>query len=136
MKKLCKDFIRCGVIGWCMEILVTSFDAFRRREPTLTGHTSLLMFPIYGAGCLLRPLCILLSGFHWIVRGIAYMCCIFSAEYLSGRFLQKKGQCPWCYNRSGWNIRYVIRLDYAPAWFGIGLLFEHVVMSGRKTRVK
>lgn len=129
MKKLCKDFIKCGTIGWCMEILVTSFDAFRRREPTLTGHTSVFMFPIYGAACLLRPLCILLSGFHWIVRGFAYMLSIFSMEYMSGRFLQKKKKCPWNYAQSGWNIGKVIRLDYAPAWFLLGLLFEKVVMD-------
>lgn len=129
MKKLCKDFIRCGTIGWCMEILVTSYDAFRHREPTLTGHTSIFMFPIYGAACLLRPLCILLSGFHWIVRGLIYMASIFTMEYASGRFLQKREKCPWNYARSGWNIHKVIRLDYAPAWFLLGLLFEKVVMD-------
>ncbi|MBQ7841141.1 MAG: hypothetical protein IJ390_11770 [Lachnospiraceae bacterium] len=128
MKKLCKDFIKCGTIGWCMEILVTALDAFRKREATLTGHTSLFMFPIYGAACLLRPFCILLSGFHWFIRGITYMICIFSGEYASGRFLQKKGCCPWHYHRSPWNINGVIRLDYAPAWFLVGLLFERVIM--------
>lgn len=112
-----------------MEILVTSCDAFRRREPDLTGHTSVLMFPIYGAACLLKPLCILLAGFHWIIRGLVYMSCIFSMEYASGRFLQKKEKCPWNYARSGWNIHQVIRLDYAPAWFFLGLLFEKVVMK-------
>ena len=82
MKKLSKDFVKCGVIGWCMEIAVTSLQAFRRREPTLTGHTSLFMFPIYGAACLLRPLCILMSGFHWAVRGWS-ICSAFSAENTS-----------------------------------------------------
>ncbi len=115
-----------------MEILVTSYDAFRRREPSPTGHTSIFMFPIYGAACLLRPLCILLQGFHWIVRGLFYMSCIFSMEYLSGRFLQKKGKCPWNYRCSGWNIHSVIRLDYAPAWFLLGLVFEKVVMGKKK----
>lgn len=134
MKKLCKDFIKCGTIGWCMEILVTSYDAFRRREPTLTGHTSILMFPIYGAACLLKPLFILLRSFCWIVRGIIYMSCIFSMEYVSGRFLQKKGKCPWHYGHSGWNIHSVIRLDYAPAWFLLGLLFERVVMGKKEGR--
>ncbi len=127
--KLLHDFIKCGVIGWCMEILVTAFDAFRRREPTLTGHTSLFMFPIYGAACLLRPLCILFSGFHWIVRGLLYMSCIFGAEFLSGRFLKKRERCPWAYDRSGWNVGGVIRLDYAPAWFLVGLLFERVILG-------
>ena len=129
MKKLYKDFVKCGTIGWCMEILVTAFDAFRKREATLTGHTSLFMFPIYGAACLLRPLFILLAGFHWMIRGIVYMLCIFSGEYVSGRFLKKRGCCPWSYDRAAWNIDGVVRLDYAGAWFLVGLLFEHVIMK-------
>lgn len=124
-----QNFIRCGVIGWFMEILVTAFESFRRREPGLVGHTSLFMFPIYGAACLLRPLCLLLSGLHWIVRGLIYMSCIFGAEYASGRFLKKKGQCPWGYDHAGWNIDGVVRLDYAPAWFLVGLLFERVLLG-------
>lgn len=115
-----------------MEILVTSYDAFCKREKTLTGHTSVLMFPIYGAACLLRPVCILISGFHWFVRGLIYMSCIFGMEYASGRFLDKKGYCPWDYQRSPWNVHSVIRLDYAPAWFALGLLFERVVLGSRK----
>lgn len=129
MKKLCKDFIKCGVIGWCIEILVSSWDAFKKREPALMGHTSLFMFPIYGAACLLRPLFLLLSGVHWFFRGLTYMTCIFTAEYISGRFLQKRGCCPWDYRKNGWNINRVIRLDFAPAWFGLGLLFERVIME-------
>ncbi len=132
MKKFLKDFFRCGVLGWCMEILVTSFESFRRRDPTLTGHTSVLMFPIYGSACLLRPLCYLLSGFHWIVRGLVYMSCIFGAEYASGRFLAKKRRCPWRYHHAGWNVKGVIRLDYAPAWFLVGLLFEQVILERGK----
>lgn len=127
MKKLCKDFIKCGVIGWCIEILVSSWDAFKKREPALMGHTSLFMFPIYGAACLLRPLFWLLSSVHWFIRGTIYMCCIFGAEYASGTFLQKKERCPWDYQKNGWNVNRVIRLDFAPAWFFLGLLFERVV---------
>ena len=131
MKKLCKNFLICGILGWCLEILTSSYEALRRREPTLTGHTSLLMFPIYGAACLLRPLCRLLAPFHWFVRGMVYMVCIFTAEYASGSFLRRRGRCPWDYGYSGWNINRVIRLDFAPAWFCVGLLFERVVTDRR-----
>ena len=110
-----------------MEIIVTALDSVRRRTGRLDGHTSLLMFPIYGAGCLLRPLGFLLKGFHWVIRGLSYMCCIFSAEYASGRLLEKKLHCPWNYRHSPWNINGVIRLDYAPAWFALGLVFEKVL---------
>ena len=112
-----------------MEIIVTAVDSLRRQTGRPEGHTSLLMFPIYGAGCLLRPLGILMKGLHWSVRGLIYMCCIFSAEYASGRFLEKKLHCPWDYRRSPWNIRGLIRLDYAPAWFALGLIFERVLLK-------
>jgi len=41
MKKLCKDFLKCGILGWCLEILVSGAEALRRQDKTLTCHTSL-----------------------------------------------------------------------------------------------
>jgi len=116
-----------------MEIFVTAMDSFRKHTGKLDGHTSLLMFPIYGAACLLYPLVFLLKSLHWAIRGLIYMCCIFSAEYVSGRFLEKKYYCPWNYRHSPWNIDGVIRLDYAPAWFLLGLIFEKVLLGSAKS---
>lgn len=127
MKKLCKNFILCGILGWCLEIAFTSFQSFRRREPRLTGQTSLWMFPIYGLACLLRPVYLLLKGCHWAVRGTAYMLCIFGAEYTAGRLLSAKERCPWDYASSSWNVNRLIRLDYAPCWFATGLLMEQII---------
>lgn len=132
MKKLCKNFILCGTLGWCLEILFTSFHAFRRREAKLTGQTSLWMFPIYGLACLLRPLWLLLRGFHWAVRGLVYMFCIFGAEYTAGSLLSRKDRCPWDYSASSWNVNRLIRLDYAPCWFFTGLLMEQIVKDRRR----
>ena len=42
--------------GWCMEILWTGLHSFRVRDPKLTGHSSLWMFPIYGCAAFLEPL--------------------------------------------------------------------------------
>ena len=42
---------------------------------------------------------------------------------------KKRERCPWAYDRSGWNVGGVIRLDYAPAWFLVGLLFERVILG-------
>ena len=124
-----KTFIQCGILGWGMEILWTGLDSFRRRDYKLTGHSSLWMFPIYGAGCLLRPICALVKKCHWFVRGCVYALFIFVAEYLSGRFLLKKGRCPLSYVKARWNIVNVIRLDYAPCWFATGLLMEQAIQS-------
>ena len=111
MQKLWKDFIKCGILGWCLEITFTALHSLQQRKFTLQGTTSLWMFPIYGAGCLLRPICALVKKCHWFVRGCVYALFIFVAEYLSGRFLLKKGLCPWSYGKARWNIGKVIRLD-------------------------
>ena len=129
MKKLCKDFLKCGTLGWCLEILVSGAEALRRQDKTLTCHTSLWMFPIYGCACLIGPVYRILKHLPKTVRGLIYMTGIFSVEYATGRFLDKKGQCPWSYQKSPWNISHVIRLDFAPAWFLIGLLFEKAVAA-------
>ena len=41
--------------------------------------------------------------------------------------LRKKSICPWDYGRSKWNVDRVIRLDFAPYWFGAGLIFERLL---------
>ena len=127
MQKLFKDFIKCGILGWCLEITFTALHSLQQRKMSLQGTTSLWMFPIYGAGCLLKPVCSLVMGCHWLVRGCIYALCIFTAEYASVFFLQKKELCPWNYGRARWNIGRVIRLDYAPCWIITGLLMEHAI---------
>ena len=127
MQKLFKDFIKCGILGWCLEITFTALHSLQQRKMSLQGTTSLWMFPIYGAGCLLKPVCSLVKGCHWLVRGCIYAFCIFTAEYASGFFLQKKELCPWNYGKARWNIGRVIRLDYAPCWIITGLLMEHAI---------
>ena len=85
-----KNFLKCGLTGWCLEILFTSMDALRRRDMTLKGHTSLWMFPIYGSAAILSPISRLLRGKSALTRGLTYMSLIFSIEYLTGRFLTRK----------------------------------------------
>lgn len=131
MIRFTKKFFKCGLAGWCLEIIFTSFSALRRREMTLKGTTSLWMFPIYGSAALLTPLCRAIQHESVFFRGLIYMNCIFSAEYLTGTFLKKLGCCPWDYGQSPWNIRRVIRLDYAPFWFITGLLLEKLILPSK-----
>ena len=119
-----KNFIKCGVIGWCMEILFTALGAIRRRELPLMGQTSPLMFPIYGSAAFFRPVFFLLQRCHVLVRGTIYALSIFAAEYASGRLLSKYDICPWNYSRNRWHVNGLIRLDFFPFWFLAGLLFE------------
>lgn len=137
------NFIRCGVAGWCLEVVFTAAYSLARGNWKMMGHTSLIMFPIYGMGALLpffgqledwwlkgleglkggadRPLS---PAARAIRHGLLYMVLIFLAEYLSGLWLKSLGICPWDYSMWPDNIDGVIRLSFAPLWFGTGLLFE------------
>lgn len=127
MHKFLTNFIHCGILGWCMEILFTAADKIRRRQFSLQGNTSVWMFPIYGSAALFAPFFRIMKKRPLLFRGLTYMSMIFSVEYISGKLLNRKSLCPWDYGRSKWNISKVIRLDYAPYWFGAGLLFEKLL---------
>ena len=124
-----KNFLICGLTGWCLEILFTAFDSFRRRELKLMGHTSLWMFPIYGMAVLLQPLYFMIKKLPMLLRGVIYSTCFFAVEFVSGSFLKKQGICPWDYSNAKSNIGGVIRLDYTPFWMAAGLLFEKILLK-------
>lgn len=122
-----KNFFICGLTGWCMEIIFTSADAFRKRDLRLIGQTSIWMFPIYGMAVLIKPVYRIIKGFPALLRGSIYSVGIFSFEYLTGTLLKKHHLCPWDYSGSPLNINGVIRLDYAPFWMCAGLIFERIL---------
>ncbi len=127
MKKLFKNFIHCGIVGWCLEIIFTALGSMRRKDKTLKGTTSIWMFPIYGLAAFLAPICKLVQKKHSFIRGLAYAILIFIAEFVTGSLLMRKELCPWNYQRSKWNINKVVRLDYLPCWIFAGLLFERLI---------
>ena len=122
-----KNFLICGLTGWCMEIIFTSIGAFQKKDWRLIGQTSLWMFPIYGLAAFIRPVYRLIKNLPALVRGSIYSVGIFACEYASGMLLKKHHLCPWDYSKSPANINGVIRLDYAPYWALAGLLFERIV---------
>ena len=73
-----KAFILCGLTGWCMEILWTGLHSILSGELTMTGKTSLLMFPIYGSAR--SPINFLLSRF---LSAAAFILSDFSSWNLS-----------------------------------------------------
>ncbi len=121
-----KAFLFCGLTGWCMEVLWTGLHSVLSGELTMTGKTSLLMFPIYGCAAIIRPLSEKFSTFPSFVRGCIYSVGIFFVEFISGSFLRHFHMCPWNYSDAPLNYKGLIRLDYAPLWFGAGLLFEKI----------
>ena len=136
------DFFKCGIAGWCLEVIFTSAESIMMHDWRLMGRTSLLMFPIYGCGALLSPIgkgidrWIGETGIRpadrYIRHGMLYMVLIFTAEYLSGAWLRGKGICPWDYSSSQTSVNGLIRLDFAPLWFATGLLFEQITKKRGK----
>ncbi len=131
MQNFLKNFAKCGLTGWCMEIIFTSLGNLKSKDLTLKGTTSIWMFPIYGSAAFFAPVCKLMKNIPAFFRGLTYMCCIFSAEYISGSLLQKHHMCPWDYGSARLNVNRLIRLDYAPFWFFAGLLLEKLVLSAK-----
>ena len=127
MTELLMNFCRCGIAGWCLEVMFTSVDSIMAGDWTLMGQTSLLMFPIYGMGFLFLPLARLLKHQKFWLRGLVYTILIFTTEYITGIWLTRRNLCPWNYSHARWNVHGVIRLDYAPGWFLLGLLYENML---------
>lgn len=122
-----KDFLKCGVAGWCIEVLWTGLCNMKNHDRRLSCNTSLIMFPIYGMAFLIKPVSKKISRHNTLLRGSLYTAMIYTAEYLSGHFLKKHDMCPWDYSESTFNINGIIRLDYAPAWFSVGLIYEKLL---------
>lgn len=120
-----------AVFGLGLEVVFTGIlDSRKDKQRHLVGYSSLWYLPLYmlpplflnTAGWLLMPLPLL-------VRGLIYMTAIFFVEYLAMFFLRVLlGASPseTSYYSSKWNVRGLIRLDYAPAMFLMGLVFEFV----------
>lgn len=142
-----KNFILCGITGWCLEIMFTAVESMLSQDWRLMGKTSLIMFPIYGLGMFLGPICHgidrwLDEGF-WeegriplgekaLRHGMIDMVLIFVAEYGFGLLLAGLGICPWDYQGKPANVHGLIRLDFAPLWFFTGLILEKVTKNQQK----
>ncbi len=127
-----KKFLIYGFAGWVVEVLFTgTTSALKSKDRAATAKTYLWMHPIYGATALgMEWLSRRLKrqGVPWPVRGAVYTGLIYAAEYSSGWALKRfLGKCPWDYSGCGRDIHGLVRLDYAPAWYTLGMLFEPLV---------
>ena len=119
-----------GCFGLLIETLWTGFNSALRGDKNLKCGTFLWMFPIYGMGVLLEPVHEFIRGFLWIYRGFIWAAVIFFIEYTTGYLLKITiGGCPWDYDNNGEviaSVKGIIRLDYLPVWFFVGLMFERI----------
>ena len=86
-----RNFFICGLAGWCMEIVFTSFGTFLHGDPRLLGQTSLWMFPIYGMAALIDPIYEKIKYWPFLLRGCFYATSIMLGEFLSGSLLRFLG---------------------------------------------
>jgi uncharacterized membrane protein len=125
-------FVLYGLLGWCGEIVWTAARETLTGAASgwrLRGTTYLWMFPIYGLlAPLYEPVSHMIRGWPWLARGALYMTGFFTIEYASGWLLRRlTGGCPWDYSsHSKWHVHGLVRLDYAPVWFLVGLALEPV----------
>lgn len=134
MKKyIISHFLLCGFIGWCIECFWTGLHSlFVSTDPTLRCGSSVWMFPIYGLGAFIAPISRKLKGRSTFQRGSIYASLIFLVEYVSGSILNFFHACPWNYSQAKFQINGLIRLDFAPLWFAVGLLYEKVLTESHK----
>jgi uncharacterized membrane protein len=122
-----KRFLAYGCAGWIAEVAFTgAFSGLFGRDKSATAKTYLWMHPIYGLGGLaLEWMSARLRGWNRPARALACVPVIFGMELSSGWILRKAlGRCPWDYKGQGVELFGLIRLDYAPAWYALALLFE------------
>ena len=126
-----KNFGICGLTGWCMEIVFTSFGALLHGDIRLMGNTSIWMFPIYGLAASIEPMYHKIKHLPFLLRGCIYATAILAVEFVSGSILRLFSICPWDYSGTPTNINGLIRLDYFPVWMAAGLVFEYLLCHRR-----
>ncbi|MBO8168995.1 MAG: hypothetical protein H0Z35_07420 [Thermoanaerobacteraceae bacterium] len=115
-----------GMLGWITEIIWTGLGSLVKGDWNLTGYSYLWMFPIYGLAVFFEPIHDAMRRYPWYFRGLVWLAGIWLVEYVTGWAIEMLvGRVPWDYTaKTAYHIKGLIRLDYAPVWFGAGLLFE------------
>lgn len=121
-------FVLYGLLGWAVEIVWTGLGSALAGDRRLVSRTYLWMFPIYASGGLvLEALLPRIAPWGWFWRGLAAVVAVYVVEYVSGWMLRRAtGRVPWDYSGQPFAVHELIRIDYAPAWFLLVLLFERV----------
>lgn len=125
--KFFHNFIFCGQVGWCLECFWTGLSSLINGDLKLQSKTSLWMFPIYGLASFIHPISKKMKNQNVFIRGGVYAFFILLIEFITGSLLKSFKACPWDYSNSRFHIDGIIRLDYIPVWFLVGLFFEKLL---------
>lgn len=131
-----KNFIICGLTGWCIEVAFTSAGALIKKDKKLMGQTSAWMFPIYGTASVIGDIAPRISHWSLPARGLLYGGAIMLGEYVSGTVLTKLDVCPWSYANAKYTIKDIVRLDFLPFWMIAGLFYEKILMDMKEYEKK
>jgi hypothetical protein len=126
-------FISTGIT---LEVFWTAMgDFIKKKDLRLMGNSYIWMIPVYGLVPFIYK--ITLSNFQncsIFLRGFIYMIAFYLLEYTFGFTIkQLTGRCPWDYSkhyvkifgkRRKVHFQKIITLEYAPAWYIYGILFE------------
>ncbi|XP_010781606.1 transmembrane protein 229A [Notothenia coriiceps] len=132
-------FLFFGMHGFLDEVVFTSvFNLVEKSDRTLSGHTSLWSFLMYGScSFLVEKLYFHLHfrrGWGPWRRLPFYVCFIYAWEFSWGLVLRQFGACSWDYSHYPYNFMGLITLLYLPGWVGISLYQD--VLSNALLRVK
>lgn len=129
-----RNFMKCGLCGWGIECFWTGCHSMiSGKNKKLPCKTSIWMFPIYGMAAFIEPISRCMKKKSLAFRGSIYTLFIFLTELGTGSFLKKRKCCPWDYSDAKMNYKGIVRLDYAPLWFVVGLLYEKILKEGSRT---
>jgi uncharacterized membrane protein len=130
------EMVLFAVLGLGFEVLFTSVTDFKGdKRRFLMGYSSLWYAPLYAfAPVFLQLANGLIFPLPLLLRGVVYALVIWLFEYV-GMWLLRMflGASPSeeQYLKSRWNVHGLIRLDFFPAMFLMGLAFEFVFRSIR-----
>ncbi|XP_023273670.1 transmembrane protein 229A isoform X2 [Seriola lalandi dorsalis] len=132
-------FLFFGMHGFLDEVLFTSmFNLVEKSDRTLSGHTSLWSFLMYGScSFVVEKLYLHLHfsrGWGTWQRLPLYICFIYAWEFSWGLVLRQFDACSWDYSHYPHNFMGLITLLYLPGWVCLSLYQD--VLSNVLLRIK
>ncbi|XP_075967970.1 transmembrane protein 229A [Anarhichas minor] len=132
-------FLFFGMQGLLDEVIFTSiFNLVEKSDRSLSGHTSLWSFLMYGScSFVVEKLYLHLHydrGWGTWRRLPIYICFIYAWEFSWGLVLRQFGACSWDYSHYPHNFMGLITLLYLPGWACLSLYQD--VLSNVLLRVK
>lgn len=132
-------FLFFGMHGFLDEVLFTAvFNLVEKSDWTLSGHTSLWSFLMYGSCSFVVEKLYLHLHFsrRWGTcrRLPIYICFIYTWEFSWGLFLRQFDACSWDYSHYPHNFMGLITLLYLPGWVCLSLYQD--VLSNVLLRIK